>query len=44
MKYKKVLVVHGGTSGEREVSLESARACIKALKKIETLKNEFRKP
>ena len=34
MKYKKVLVVHGGTSGEREVSLESARACIKALKKI----------
>ena len=34
MKYKKVLVVQGGTSGEREVSLESARACIKALKKI----------
>ena len=34
MKYKKVLVVHGGISGEREVSLESARACIKALKKI----------
>ena len=34
MKYKKVLVVHGGTSGEREVSLESGRACIKALKKI----------
>ena len=34
MKYKKVLVVHGGTSGERKVSLESARACIKALKKI----------
>ena len=34
MKYKKVLVVQGGTSGEREVSLESARACIKALKNI----------
>ena len=33
MKYKKVLVVRGGHSGEREVSLESAKACIKALKK-----------
>ena len=33
MKYKKVLVVLGGTSGERQVSLESAKACIKALKK-----------
>ena len=32
MKYKKVLVVRGGHSGEREVSLESAKACIKALK------------
>ena len=32
MKNKKVLVVLGGTSGEREVSLDSGRACIKALK------------
>ena len=31
-KFKKVLVVLGGTSGERSVSLESGRACIKALK------------
>jgi len=34
MKNKKVLVVFGGTSGEREVSLDSGRACLKALKKI----------
>ena len=34
MKNKKVLVVLGGTSGEREVSLDSGRACIKALRKI----------
>ena len=34
MKIKNVLVVLGGTSGEREVSLESGRACIKALKKL----------
>ena len=33
MKNKKVLVVLGGNSGERKVSLESGRACIKALKK-----------
>ena len=33
MKIKKVLVVLGGNSGERKVSLESGRACIKALKK-----------
>ena len=32
-KFKKVLVVLGGTSDERAVSLESGRACIKALKK-----------
>ena len=32
-KLKKVLVVLGGTSGERAVSLDSGRACIKALKK-----------
>ena len=34
MKNKKVLVIQGGTSGEREVSLDSGRACIKALKKL----------
>ena len=33
MKFKRVLVVLGGISGEREVSLDSGRACIKALKK-----------
>ena len=33
MKNKKVLVVLGGTSGERAISLDSGRACIKALKK-----------
>ena len=32
-KYRNVLVVLGGTSGERAVSLESGKACIKALKK-----------
>ena len=32
-KFKNVLVVLGGTSGERSISLESGRACIKALKK-----------
>ena len=34
MKNKRVLVVLGGNSGERKVSLESGKACIKALKKI----------
>ncbi len=33
MKNKKVLVVLGGTSGERAVSLESGNSCAKALKK-----------
>ena len=32
-KFKNVLVVLGGNSGERAVSLDSGRACIKALKK-----------
>tara|TARA_A100001015_G_scaffold320539_1_gene447285 strand:- start:661 stop:1596 length:936 start_codon:yes stop_codon:yes gene_type:complete len=32
-KNKKILVVMGGTSGEREVSLDSGKACIRALKK-----------
>ena len=31
--FKNVLVVLGGASGERAVSLESGKACIKALKK-----------
>ena len=33
MKNRRVLVVLGGTSGEREVSLDSGKACVKALKK-----------
>ena len=32
-KFRNVLVVLGGNSGERAVSLESGRACVKALKK-----------
>ena len=32
-RFKKVTVVLGGTSGERAVSLESGKACVKALKK-----------
>ena len=32
-KFKNVLVVLGGASGERAISLESGKACIKALKK-----------
>ena len=34
MKKKKILIVLGGTSREREVSLESGKSCILALKKI----------
>ena len=34
LRKKKILVVLGGTSREREISLESAKSCIKALKKI----------
>ncbi len=33
MKNKRVLVVLGGTSGERAVSLDSGKACVRALKK-----------
>ena len=33
MKNKKILVVLGGTSGERKISLDSGKACVKALKK-----------
>ena len=32
-RFKNVLVVLGGVSGERQVSLDSGKACIKALKK-----------
>jgi D-alanine-D-alanine ligase len=34
MRQKKILVVHGGVSDEREVSLMSGKACIKAIKKL----------
>ena len=40
-KFKRVLVVLGGTSGEREVSLDSGRACVKALKKKKYLVSIF---
>ena len=32
-KFKRVLVVLGGTSGERQISIESGKACAKALRK-----------
>ena len=45
-KFKNVLVVLGGISGERAVSLESGKACIKALKKkkynVSTFDPKFR--
>ncbi len=34
MKFKKVLVVLGGTSGERDVSLETGKACANALRNL----------
>jgi len=34
MKQKTILVVHGGVSSEREISLKTGKACIKALKKL----------
>ena len=34
--FNKVLVVLGGSSGERAVSLDSGKACAKALKKKDT--------
>ena len=40
-KFKKVTVVLGGTSGERAVSLDSGKACIKALKKKNYLVSTF---
>ena len=41
MKNKKVLVVLGGTSGERKVSLDSGKACVKALKKLGYIVSTF---
>ena len=40
-KFKNILVVLGGTSGERAVSLETGKACIKALKKIKYKVSSF---
>ena len=40
-KFKRVLVVLGGTSGERAVSLNSGKACIKALIKKKYLVSTF---
>ena len=34
MKKKKILIIQGGISSEREISLKSGQACIKALKKL----------
>ena len=33
-KINKVLVVLGGTSGEREISISTGKACVKALKQL----------
>ena len=41
MKIKKVLVVLGGTSGERKVSLDSGKACVKAIKSLGYRVNTF---
>jgi D-alanine-D-alanine ligase len=40
-KFKNVLVVLGGISGERAVSLDSGKACIKALKKKKYVVSTF---
>ena len=34
MAQKKIIVIQGGTSKEREISLKTAKSCIKAIKKI----------
>ena len=36
MSKKKIIVIQGGTSKEREISLKTARSCIKAIKKLVT--------
>ena len=50
MKKKKILVVCGGTSSEREISLKSGKACIKAIRglkyrilKFDPAKEDFKK-
>ena len=40
-KFKKVLVVLGGISDERTISLESGKACIKALRKKKYIVKSF---
>ena len=40
-KKKKILVVLGGTSREREVSLKSGKACIRAIKSLQYLVEIF---
>ena len=40
-KFKNILVVLGGSSGERAVSLESGKACIEALKKLKYKVSSF---
>ena len=40
-KFKKVLVVLGGNSGERAVSLDSGKACVRALKKKKYIVTTF---
>ena len=34
MKQKTILVVQGGVSSEREISLKSGKACVEALRKL----------
>ena len=34
MSKKKILVIQGGNSKERDISLKTAKSCIKAIKKI----------
>ena len=34
MRQKTILVVQGGVSSEREISLKSGKACVKALRKL----------
>jgi D-alanine-D-alanine ligase-like ATP-grasp enzyme len=34
MNQKKILIILGGVSSEREISLRSGKACIRALKQL----------
>ncbi len=40
-KFKRVLVILGGNSGERQVSLDSGKACVKALRKRKYIVKTF---